>query len=380
MSSGTHDWQPHRWPHDPAVAEDLRKWLAGEAHELFYALDADLRGADFTGGDLTGAWLTGSNLADTVLRDLILIDAECTEARFTRADLSGANLAKASADRANFAMSRLTGANLTKISAMGANFHGADLTGANLVASLLSKTDFSNAVLTRCELGSSSLRGATLAEAKLEGATGHIVGPVVIETHPHRIALDGTELEKWFHSQGANIAVRAPDPQSAPAPTSTPKNHLHVLKPTFEPLNPTTTAIHVDLPHSQVNRWVQQLGSGPERLIEVDVRNVPSTQALIHAISPGSDTLAEAIARVPAKALVFTKVEQLGVKNRPVLVELLHALPAALTVREANNAPLHIGLVDLSSDKADAILAEFRGAPPEDLKEPITVFDYPTMP
>ncbi|MEV6228502.1 hypothetical protein AB0L88_11605 [Saccharopolyspora shandongensis] len=107
---------------------------------------------------------------------------------------------------------------------------------------------------------------------------------------------------------------------------------------------------------------------------------MPSTQALIHAISPGAGTLSEAIARVPAKALPFTKVEQLGVKNRPVLVELLHALPAALTAREANNAPLHIGLVDLSSDKADAILAELRSAPSDDVEEPITAFDYPTMP
>ncbi|MGW5793104.1 hypothetical protein ACWEV3_21075 [Saccharopolyspora sp. NPDC003752] len=170
------------------------------------------------------------------------------------------------------------------------------------------------------------------------------------------------------------ITMEAPKP---PRPAVV----VHAVRPNHLPgINPATGAIHVDLPHSQVDRWIQQLGSGPERLIEVDVRNVPSTRALIHAVSPDAGTLTEAIARVPAKALLFTKVEQLGVKNRPVLVELLHALPAALTAREANNAPLHIGLVDLSSDKADAILAELHSAPSDDVEEPIIVFDYPTMP
>ncbi|MER7011246.1 hypothetical protein ABT324_07445 [Saccharopolyspora sp. NPDC000359] len=156
---------------------------------------------------------------------------------------------------------------------------------------------------------------------------------------------------------------------------------VHEVRPDRLPgLAPAHGAIHVDLPHSQVNNWFQQLGRAPGQAIEVDVRNVPSTRALVHQISPTASTLAEAIAQVPAKALLFTKVEQLGVKNRAVLVELLHALPIALTTRRANNAPLHIGLVDLSSSKADTVLAELQNAPAENLEEPVTVHDYPPMP
>lgn len=380
VSSGIHDWRPRRWPSNPEVSEDLRKWLAGEAHELFYALDADLRGADLTGGDLTGAWLTGSNFTETVLREAVLIDTECTEARFTRADLSNANLAKSSADRANFVGSTLTSANLAKISAMGANFHGANLSDATLSASLLAEADFSEANLARCRLGSSSLCNAVLSHTALDGATGKILGPVVVETSPRRITLDGAELERWFRSRGADIIVQRADHENTAEDSSTPSGYLQILAPTFQPLVTASTAIHVDLPHSQVNQWFRQLGRGPGQAVEVDVRNVPSAQALAHAISPGSSTLTEAISQVPAKALLLTKVEQLGVKNRPALTELLHAPPAALAARKANNAPIHIGLVDLSSAKADIVLAELQNAPAEGIDEPVTVYDYPAMP
>ncbi|MDA3643700.1 hypothetical protein LZ318_12345 [Saccharopolyspora indica] len=156
---------------------------------------------------------------------------------------------------------------------------------------------------------------------------------------------------------------------------------VHEVRPDHIPgFTPASGAIHVDLPHSQVNQWLQHLGRGPGQAVEVDVRNVPSAQALAHAISPGASTLAEALVQIRAKALLFTKVEQLGVKNRPALVELLHALPAALATRKTRNAAIHIGLVDLSSAKADIVLAELQNAPAEGIDDPVTVHDYPAMP
>ncbi|GAA0520087.1 hypothetical protein GCM10011581_10250 [Saccharopolyspora subtropica] len=381
MSSGTHDWQPRRWPNDPEVVSDLRSWLAGEGHREFYAIDADLRGADLSGGDFTSAWFMSSNLADTTLRGIQLADAECTEARFTRADLSDANFAEASLDRANFVMARLARANFTRATAMDSNFQGASLAGATLVKTLLSGANFTDADLEGCNFDRADLSEADLTGARIDGTIGLVRGPVVVQTEPRRILLDGSDLEEWFRNHGSNMTVRPPS-----APPDSVDEQPRIIAPV--PVDPhqlpdvtwTSSAIHVDLPHSQLNRWVQQLGRGPEHLWEIDVRNVASVQALANSISPGATSLAEAIRHVRAKVLVFTKLEQLGVRNRPVLIELLHTLPTALAARKASGTSLHIGLVDLSADKADVVIAELGRAPTEDVVEPITIFDYPTMP
>ncbi|WP_263248871.1 hypothetical protein [Saccharopolyspora rosea] len=166
------------------------------------------------------------------------------------------------------------------------------------------------------------------------------------------------------------LTVQAPQPAVA----------THPVRPDRLPgLDPRAGAVHVDLPHSLVNAWAQQLGRGPERLLELDVRDIPSARDLANAIAPGVDTIVEAITRAPAKALVLTKVEQLDVRNRPVLVEFLHALPKALTARNATGTPLHVALVDLSSDRAEATLAELHNAPSGEIETPVPVFAYPAM-
>lgn len=166
------------------------------------------------------------------------------------------------------------------------------------------------------------------------------------------------------------LTVQAPKPAVA----------VHPVRPDRVPgLDPRAGAVHVDLPHSLLGAWVQQLGRGPERLLELDVRGVQSAHDLANAIAPGVDTIAEAISRAPAKALVLTKVEQLDVRNRSALVEFLHALPKALTARNAAGTPLHVALVDLSSDRAEATVAELRNAPSDDIETPVPVFAYPAM-
>jgi hypothetical protein len=107
--------------------------------------------------------------------------------------------------------------------------------------------------------------------------------------------------------------------------------------------------------------------------------HIPSAQALASAIVGDAPTIPQALAQTQAKALVFTKVEQLYVKNRPVLLELVHALPKALASRMSEGRALNVGLVDLSTKDAEAVVADLHNAPTDGIGTPVPVFHYPPM-
>ncbi|MEV0700420.1 pentapeptide repeat-containing protein [Saccharopolyspora sp. NPDC050389] len=209
--AGAYSWQPRRWPNDPAVAGDLRIWLEGNGHEVFYAIASDVRGADFTGGYLVGAWFMSSDLTGTVLRDMAFFEAVCTEARFTGCDLTDTDLSEANLDRADLTGTSLVRADLLGASAMNAIFRDADLSGAVLRLALLSGASFTNADLTGCNLDRAVLSGANLSGAQVSGTTGSIRGPVIVCKDHRTVVLDGTELAQWFHDQGSTVTVRPPE-------------------------------------------------------------------------------------------------------------------------------------------------------------------------
>ncbi|MEV5539483.1 hypothetical protein AB0L13_21735 [Saccharopolyspora shandongensis] len=148
-----------------------------------------------------------------------------------------------------------------------------------------------------------------------------------------------------------------------------------------EPFNaniePPSTAIHVDLPPSILQRW-QHDRDKPLRAISV--RNINESSMVARNLGLPSPYMLRQIADTDASRIVLGHFEQLWTKNRPVAIELLHSLPRTLTQVRTAGRSLHIALADLSAGSADAILVELRNAPSDGIEEPITVFDYPTMP
>lgn len=145
----------------------------------------------------------------------------------------------------------------------------------------------------------------------------------------------------------------------------------------YENSTSTQVAIHVDLPPSLFRQW-QLKNSGS--LLAISVRNVDKSTTLVRDLGLPSPYLLRQIGEIDASRVVLGHFEQLWTKNRPVAIELLHSLPRTLAQVRAAGRSLHIALADLSAGSADAVLAELRNAPSDGIEEPITVYDYPTMP
>jgi uncharacterized protein YjbI with pentapeptide repeats len=141
--------------------QDLRDWpLAGAVLTGVNLIDCDLRGCDLTGtdfgsghhalsrfcaADLSGALLAKATFDNADFRDAVLIDARARRASFVgadlrRADLSGADLERAHLAGADLRDAKLCGANLTQAALDGAKLHGADLAGAHGLETAFSDT------------------------------------------------------------------------------------------------------------------------------------------------------------------------------------------------------------------------------------------------
>ncbi len=86
-----------------------------------------------------------------------------------RADLTGADLAGARLDRANFTRARLDGVNLAGARLVEANLTRAGLVGVNLRTARLDGADLTGALLDRANLTDARLEGADLTGAWLDG-------------------------------------------------------------------------------------------------------------------------------------------------------------------------------------------------------------------
>ncbi|QGK70799.1 hypothetical protein GIY23_15900 [Allosaccharopolyspora coralli] len=145
----------------------------------------------------------------------------------------------------------------------------------------------------------------------------------------------------------------------------------------FPSLRDVPDAVHVDLPPSLLARFAQ-LPTRSTLLREVDLRSVTDMTTLLASFAAHATTLTEAFAQSPLEALLFTKFEQLWVKDRSLAEQFVTELPAALAAARAAGRNRHVALVDLSSPTADAVLDHLRwtttGTEPS---APIPVFHYP---
>ena len=143
---------------------------------------ANLPRLDLSGRNLAGASAEDVNLTAARMEDVDLSGARLPWARLEGAALKAANLADASAFYADLAYADLTwatldGANLESAKLQGAVLRGARLQGANLnhvnlVAADLTNADLRGASLRFAKLHRADLSGALIAGADLTEATG----------------------------------------------------------------------------------------------------------------------------------------------------------------------------------------------------------------
>ncbi|MFJ8308823.1 MULTISPECIES: pentapeptide repeat-containing protein [unclassified Streptomyces] len=196
-------------PKDPEAVAALREWveqpgslLAGDRLDL---TSADLSGADFGGG----------MLAEAVLRDAVLVGTDLYRAHMEGAvlddaDLTGACLVKAVLDEASLRRAKLDGADLGSAElyesdARGALLRGARLNGASLLGTLLQGAD-----LTGASVKETSFRVVVDEHTVVEGLSGTVYGPMVVESGEQRREVGGRELELWLNGRGADVRVIDP--------------------------------------------------------------------------------------------------------------------------------------------------------------------------
>lgn len=162
---------------------------------------AILFGEDLSHLDLTGAQLSGVNMAQATARGLNVSGADMAAAQFFRsdatglvaigthasgldayqlsapesnfksADLSRSKLFRSDFREADFSDANLQDADLTDVDAHDARFDGARAPGAQFPRANLSGADLSGADLSGANLSYADLSGANLAGANLTGAT-----------------------------------------------------------------------------------------------------------------------------------------------------------------------------------------------------------------
>jgi hypothetical protein len=139
---------------------------------------------------------------------------------------------------------------------------------------------------------------------------------------------------------------------------------------------PAAVAVHVDLPRSHLASWE---GNQAEETRTVSVRAMDDSTKIVRALGLQPPFRLDQISTLDVARIAFVHFEQLWTNNRPVAIELLHALPRELTKVGIAGRSMHIALVDLSSGTANEIVGELRNAPSEGIDEPVLVVHYPTM-
>ncbi|HUU30242.1 MAG TPA: DUF2169 domain-containing protein [archaeon] len=192
-----------------------RETKAAEA----YFTGADLSGANFSRAELVQADFSGALLEKTNFSRASLSNATFAEARgagavfngadmqetradgntaLSGADFSGASLAGASWQRADFSGSQFSGAILSGAGFLECNFRNSILSGVRAEKADLSKSDFTRADMTDINLLQGSLRKASLKQADLRGA--NLYGVDLYKAILSETALEGANLKNTLLS------------------------------------------------------------------------------------------------------------------------------------------------------------------------------------
>ncbi|MFI6687048.1 pentapeptide repeat-containing protein [Streptomyces sp. NPDC050485] len=197
-------------PKDPEAVAALREWVEQPGSLLGVA------GLDLTSADLSGADFGGGMLAETVLRDTVLVGTDFYRAHLEGAvldgaDLTGAALVKAVLDEASLRRAKLDGANLGSAELYETDVRGASLRGVRLdCASLLGDTLLQGADLTDASLKETSFRVVVDEHTVVEGLSGTVYGPMVVQSGGQRREVGGRALELWLNGRGADVRVIDP--------------------------------------------------------------------------------------------------------------------------------------------------------------------------
>lgn len=207
------------WPDDAdarqALADYMRELGVGsEVQPELVAAFLDMRGARLAGIELSGAEFFGANLESVDLSRACLGKADLRGAELSDANLSESWLMRAeayecTAQRTKFMAAQLLGADFSH-----ADLRDADLRGAWLYHVRFLKADLRGADLRNAHFGPednrTSLGNAWLTGVQVEGASGFVTGAAYVNDDVE--SLTGSDLESWFHEQGASDVRVLPDP------------------------------------------------------------------------------------------------------------------------------------------------------------------------
>ncbi|GHK01040.1 hypothetical protein SY2F82_28370 [Streptomyces sp. Y2F8-2] len=196
-------------PPDAEAAAALREWVE-QADSLLDVSALDLSRADLSGADLAMALLTQTVLRSAKLVGSDLYRAHLEGAVLDDADLSGASLVKAELDEASLRGATLDEADLGStdlwaVDARSARFRAAKLDGASLIDVRLQGADLTNASVRE-----TSLKAVLDEQTVVQGLSGTLFGPAVIDQAGVQREIDGLELEQWLNTRGANVRVLDP--------------------------------------------------------------------------------------------------------------------------------------------------------------------------
>jgi len=196
-------------PPNAEAASALREWVE-QADSLLDVSGLDVSQADLSGADLAMGLLTQTILRGTKLVGTDLYRAHLDGAVLDEADLSRASLVKAELDEASLRGATLDEADLGStdlwaVDARSAHFRGAKLDGASLIDVQLQGADLTNASVRE-----TSLKAVLDEHTVVQGLSGTVFGPAVIDQAGVRREINGLELERWLNSRGAKVHVLDP--------------------------------------------------------------------------------------------------------------------------------------------------------------------------
>ncbi|MEU2909106.1 pentapeptide repeat-containing protein [Streptomyces massasporeus] len=196
-------------PPDAEAAAALREWVE-QADSLLDVSALDLSRADLSAADLAMALMT-----QTVLRNAKLVGADLYRAHLEgavldEADLSNASLVKAELDEASLRGATLDGADLGSASLWAVDARSARLRAAKLDGASLIDIKLEGADLTDASVRETSLKAVLDEHTVVQGLTGTLFGPAMIDHADVRREIDGLELERWLNSRGATVRVLTP--------------------------------------------------------------------------------------------------------------------------------------------------------------------------
>ncbi|MFI6049562.1 pentapeptide repeat-containing protein [Streptomyces violascens] len=196
-------------PKDAAAAAALREW-AERPGSLLGVDGLDLTAADLSGADFGGGMLTGTVLRDAVLVGTDFYRCHLEGAVLDGADLTGSALVKAVLDGASLRNAKLDGADLgsaelSETDVRGGSLRGARLNGAALLGTLLQGADLTDASVQETSFGV-----VVDEHTVVQGLSGSVFGPMVVESGEERREIRGHELELWLNGRGADVRVIDP--------------------------------------------------------------------------------------------------------------------------------------------------------------------------